>query len=148
MPDSEDDATCCQNLCHRISGSSGGAKKVLSTTIWVISTARNAIIVIICSLIAYICDPEVPDKEHQRNATFILTGNIEGGLPSFELPPFSYNATGEYYNFSEMVSELSTAVIIIPLLAILENVAIAKAFGKYSIHSVKLWQFSCHLDFT
>ena len=133
----EEDPTCCQNLCHRISGGNSGAKKVLSTAIWVISTARNAIIVIICSIIAYICDPEVPDKEHQRDATFILTGNIDGGLPAFELPPFSFNATGEYYIFQDMVSELSTAVIIIPLLAILENVAIAKAFGKYRVHSVE-----------
>ena len=34
-----------------------------------------------------------------------------------------------------MVSELGSAVIILPLLAILENVAIAKAFCKYFINN-------------
>ena len=32
-------------------------KKILAKTIWVISTARNAIIVVICTILAYGCDP-------------------------------------------------------------------------------------------
>ena len=76
-------------------------------------------------------DPDLPDGK-SRNTTFILTGNIEAGLPKFEPPPFSFNDTqaGKIYDFGAMVTELGPAVVILPLLAILENVAIAKAFCK------------------
>ena len=56
------------------------------------------------------------------------------GLPPFQPPPFSLNdtVTGNVTSFGGMISELGSAVAIIPLLGILENVAIAKAFGKGS----------------
>ena len=44
-------------------------KKILSKTIWVISTARNAIVVVICTILAYACDPgfDFEDKDMKRN---------------------------------------------------------------------------------
>ena len=67
----------------------------------------------------------------------MLTGEIDGRVPPFALPPFSIpaNATGdgephEEINFSGMLSELGSAIIIIPIIAILESIAIAKAFCK------------------
>jgi sodium-independent sulfate anion transporter 11 len=66
----------------------------------------------------------------------IPTGNIKAGLPSFELPPFSINKTDLDGNstvllsFPEICSELGAAIGLIPLIAILEQVAIAKAFGN------------------
>lgn len=115
-------------------------KKILAKTIWVISTARNAIIVVICTILAYGCDPgfEFDNKDMKRNSTFIMTGAIKAGLPPFQLPPFGYdqnetlaNSTivEKYVSFGEMTGKLGIALIIIPLLAILENVAIAKAFA-------------------
>ena len=156
-------ATRCQTVCTSMSPK---MRMVLSKTIWVLSTARNAVVVIICALIAYGFDPVLPEKDagadmshghHEpvledhhsnetshysmpsvtHNTTFILTGNIQRGLPAFQSPPFSVNiSTGnathqtfEMIGFSDMVSELGSAIIILPLLVILENVAIAKAFG-------------------
>ena len=67
----------------------------------------------------------------------MLTGEIDGRVPPFAPPPFSIpaNATGdgephEEINFSGMLSELGSAIIIIPIIAILESIAIAKAFCK------------------
>ena len=116
-------------------GSSEGVRKALKTTIWVLSTARNAIVVILCTLMAYGFDPVIPSKA--SDATFILTGDIQRGLPPFQPPPFSFNdtsttASGDIIDFKGMISELGSAIAIIPLLAILENVAIAKAFCKPS----------------
>ena len=69
----------------------------------------------------------------------MLTGDIDGGIPNFQLPFFSIpaNATGagepeEDIGFGKMVQELGAAIIIIPIIAILESIAIAKAFCKYS----------------
>ncbi len=66
--------------------------------------------------------------------TILSTGNIKAGLPSFALPPFSINRTDvsnntEWLSFPEICSELGAAIGLIPLIAILEQVAIAKAFG-------------------
>ena len=126
-----DDPTTSQKCCSPLYCGSDVMRQVLSKTLWVISTARNAIVVIACTIAAYCIDPDLPE-EPTRNTTFILTGNIESGLPPFQLPPFSYNDTkvNKVLDFGGMVKELGPALIIIPLLAILENVAIAKAFGK------------------
>ena len=78
---------------------------------------------------------------------YIITGKIEGGLPSFQPPPFAItvNVTRESglwemkdFGFGDMVSTLGAAIIIIPVIAILESVAIAKAFGI--INDIKLAQ--------
>jgi len=120
--------------CFRKCFGTGKLGKIMAPCIWVISTARNAIIVVICTFLAYGCDPEGGEKKSNRNTTFILTGKIDGELPPFKLPPFSYNGTLKdpettFYDFGGMVGEMGIGVIILPLLAILENVAIAKAFS-------------------
>ena len=156
-PDDMSSATTCQTVCSNLSPR---MRMILSKTVWVISTARNAVIVVICALMAYGFDPVLPDPDQKEshaldlhsdnhtlesdvhhsygpNTTFILTGNINGGLPAFQSPPFSIGNYSDpkgdphYTPFSGMLSNLGSAIIILPLLVILENVAIAKAFGKY-----------------
>ncbi len=46
-----------------------------------------------------------------------------------------------------MISELGSAIAIIPLLGILENVAIAKAFGNLTIEFITNVQLRCISDF-
>jgi len=100
---------------------------IVSKVVWFICTARNALVVIVCAVMA----------GFMAKGTFVLTGEIDGKIPAFQLPPFSIpanisNATGtwnEEIPFSEMVSKLGSAIIIIPIIAILESVAIAKAFS-------------------
>lgn len=58
-------------------------------------------------------------------------GKIEKGLPSFSLPPFSIQENNSTVTFLDMCSELGLGIVVIPMVAILANVAIAKAFGKY-----------------
>jgi len=58
-------------------------------------------------------------------------GKIESGLPSFSLPHFSIQESNSTMTFLDMCSELGLGIVVIPLVAILANVAIAKAFGKY-----------------
>lgn len=127
-PEDSSEATACQSVCARLPPA---VNTVLSKTVWVVSTARNAVVVVICALMAYGFDPVLnAEKIEARNTTFILTGNIKGGLPPFAPPPFeSIDNNGTVHQFSEMVSDLGPALIIIPLIAILENIAIAKAFA-------------------
>ena len=125
----EEEKTRCQNWCASFSPK---VRAVLEKVIWLTSVGRNAIVVIVCALIAYGCDPKLPDAYGAtKNTTFILTGNLKTGIPEFKLPPFSSNntETGEITDFGGMLSELGAAIIILPLMAVLENIAIAKAFG-------------------
>ena len=123
-------ATKCQSFWRRLLPPAG--RKICGKIVWVLATGRNAVVVIACAIIAYAFDPVLPEDKETRNTTFILTGNIESGLPPFQPPPFSLNdtETGNVTSFGGMISELGSAIAIIPLLGILENVAIAKSFGK------------------
>ena len=136
-PNNSLEETKCQSLCSK---QSEKTRKFLKTTCWVIATARNAIIVILCTLLAYFLDPEIPEKK--RDATFILTGNIDAGLPPFQIPAFTFTNTDQTEDsLGGMIKRLGPAIVILPLIAILENVAIAKAFCKPSI---KIIYLGCH----
>ncbi|XP_052890352.1 sodium-independent sulfate anion transporter-like [Anopheles moucheti] len=89
-----------------------------------ITLSRNAIAVISGSLLAYVLS-DVGNVQ-----PFLLTGNVTPGLPPFRLPPFTTSLDGQSYSFTEMIAELGTSLITLPLIAILESVAIAKAFSK------------------
>ncbi|KAF2899319.1 hypothetical protein ILUMI_06855 [Ignelater luminosus] len=91
--------------------------------IWLISTARNIIVVVFCAVLAYVF-------EIHGVQPFVLTGYVKPGLPSFALPPFSTQVGNNTYNFIDMASTLGTAVFVVPLFAILENIALAKAFSN------------------
>lgn len=63
---------------------------------------------------------------------FELVGNIGKGLPPFRLPPFSTVVNNQTIGFLEMIHELGSAPIAIPLISILETVTIATIFcGKF-----------------
>lgn len=73
---------------------------------------------------------------------FILTGKVKSGLPGFNLPPFetSYemvNGTAIDMGFLDMVSELGSSIFLVPIIAVLGNVAISKAFGGTGIDATR-----------
>lgn len=91
-----------------------------------ISISRNAIVVIIGMIVAYIFHINGSDP-------FRLTGSIKEGLPEFLIPPTQSELNGEVYHFIDMVRALGLSLITLPLVSILESVAIAKAFSKGKI---------------
>merc|ERR1719402_169803 len=105
---------------------------IVAKIVWFVATGRNALIVITCAVIAYGADPSGGDS------VFRLTGKIDGGLSTPQPPPFGIpaNVTGhgeEEASLGTMLGQLGSAIIIVPLIGILESVAIAKAFagGKH-----------------
>lgn len=102
-------------------------QKIVNKFLWLIGTSRNAILVIVCGAIGFIFDSSA-------GAPFNLIGFVPPGLPTFQAPPFSLNATesitGKPESFSEMVTSLGSGLIVIPLISLMENVAICKAFGN------------------
>ncbi|XP_029851136.2 sodium-independent sulfate anion transporter isoform X2 [Ixodes scapularis] len=103
-------------------------RKVIETAWWTIATARNAIVVLACAILAS-CLLNIGMEP------FDLTKEVQGGLPSFRVPDFSANFNGTnsttiHKDFFDIVQELGSGIPIIALLSILESVAIAKAFAK------------------
>lgn len=106
-------------------------QKIINKSLWLIGTARNAIIVIAGgALSAYFYNSGQTD-------TFIVIGEIPQGLPPFTPPPFSVNeirneTTGEIIqealSLGDMLSVMGTNIIVIPLIALLESISICKAF--------------------
>ncbi|CAK9803851.1 Sodium-independent sulfate anion transporter [Anthophora plagiata] len=108
---------CFKNLPGKKNGT------LFEKFMWVISLARNALVVIFGIILSY--SLFVYDIK-----PFKITGNITGGLPPFTLPPFYIARGNDTYNFKELVSELGSTVVSVPLIAILESIAISKAFAK------------------
>ncbi|CAG9809629.1 unnamed protein product [Chironomus riparius] len=107
--------------------------KIVNKTLWLIGTSRNAIVVIIGGAVAaYFFNSGQEDL-------LIVIGEIPAGLPSFQIPPFSIppvvdEITGEIIeeglSFLDMFFDLGTGLIVIPLIALLENISICKAFAN------------------
>ncbi|XP_069988281.1 sodium-independent sulfate anion transporter isoform X4 [Penaeus vannamei] len=94
-------------------------KKVFKKIIFLSSVGRNAIVVIVAGIIAFVA----PEN------TFQLTKRVDGGMPSFQLPPFSTEVNNVTYSFGDMMTSVGSGVAIIPLISILESIAIASAFA-------------------
>lgn len=111
-------------------------QKIWKKFVWIIGTARNAILVILTGLISYIL-------HHSAQGDLQVIGTIPSGLPSFQMPPFSlpnivnettHEIIHQGESFTEMVSQMGYTIIIIPLIALLENMSICKAFGKFNFY--------------
>ncbi|XP_068153728.1 LOW QUALITY PROTEIN: sodium-independent sulfate anion transporter [Drosophila tropicalis] len=98
-------------------------------SIWkYISLSRNALVVFLGILLCYL----LSKGSSTGDLPFQVSGNISAGLPPFRLPPFHTEdlSTGQWISFGEMISQLGSGLISIPLLSILESVAVAKVFSK------------------
>ncbi|KAJ8928360.1 hypothetical protein NQ314_019091 [Rhamnusium bicolor] len=100
---------------------------VINKTLWLIGTARNAILVVVCGFIGYALSVNGPPP-------FQVIGSVPPGLPTFNVPPFGFeennNGTVVSHTFFEMLSNMGSGIIIVPLIGLLEDVAICKAFCK------------------
>ncbi|XP_058451935.1 sodium-independent sulfate anion transporter [Malaya genurostris] len=119
----------------KTSPEAGQGRKAFGVACWLIATARNAILVLVTSLMAFYFD-------RQGEKPFVLTGTVRSGIPGFSIPPFSTqipgaNNTTIELSFADMTTELGVNVILVPVIAVLGNVAISKAFGGSGINPTK-----------
>lgn len=95
--------------------------------LWLIGTSRNAILVIITGIVGFYFTTS-------GESPFKLIGYIPPGLPSVQPPPlFGITKNDTTTTLIEMVTNLGSGIIVIPLIALLENIAICKAFGKTTL---------------
>lgn len=108
-------------------------QRVANKLFWIVGTARNAILVIVCCIMGYLLHSE------QHGTPFCIVGEIPPGLPSVQWPPTSLSANettdGEPQDFFDMVHSIGSGLIVIPLISLMESIAIAKAFGESLVNS-------------
>ncbi|KTG05371.1 hypothetical protein cypCar_00010580 [Cyprinus carpio] len=92
--------------------------------VWSLATIRNALVVIAATAVAY-------SAEVNGHHFFSLTGKTAKGLPPFKAPPLSETvANGTVITFSDIAMDLGGGLAVIPLMGVLESIAIAKAFAS------------------
>ncbi|XP_076622162.1 sodium-independent sulfate anion transporter [Colletes latitarsis] len=96
---------------------------VLKKILWFLSIGRNALVILITSTIAFYL-------QKSGSTPFILSGRMESGLPKLSLPPFSSQVGNQTYTFVDMCYHYGTGIIVLPLVSVLANIAIAKAFAS------------------
>lgn len=138
----------------------------MDKALWFISTCRNSLAVILGCLIAYLLEIYDQRPFHllgecrlfenavllQALTLYLSIGEIKSGIPSFQIPPFSFERPEEFVppssnwtdmdggnqtlgdteemTFDMILKDLGPGMILVPVVAILEQVAIAKAFCK------------------
>ncbi|CAL4110420.1 unnamed protein product, partial [Meganyctiphanes norvegica] len=100
----------------------GKEKSPIEHLVFYLSNGRNAIVVIVSSIVAVILDGD--------QQPFTLTGYVKAGIPTVAVPPFSVTIGNETLGFTDMVADIGIGVVMIPFIAILYNIGILSTFAK------------------
>ncbi|XP_068631791.1 sodium-independent sulfate anion transporter-like [Battus philenor] len=97
--------------------------RVIQRTLWFLGVSRNAIVVVIASVLAFLI------YENKDNP-LRLTGPITPGLPTPRIPAFHTSIGNTTITAGEMLAHLGSGLIVVPAVGIISNIAIVKAFSK------------------
>lgn len=97
--------------------------------VWTATTARNALVVSFAALVAY-------SFEVTGYQPFVLTGEIVKGLPPVQTPPFSVTTANGTASFTEMVQGMGAGLAVVPLMGLLESIAVAKSFASQNNYRI------------
>lgn len=102
--------------------------KVIKKTKWLLSISANCLVVVLTSLVAWLM-VDVAGID-----VLNLTGEVDQGLPAWQLPwEFNRNATingtSEPEGPVELASELGIGLLMLPMVSILQHLAIAKHYA-------------------
>ncbi|XP_014243338.1 sodium-independent sulfate anion transporter-like [Cimex lectularius] len=104
---------------------------VLRNLFWFLATGRNALVIFLSGCLGYYY------KSAGLEVPFITTKSIESGIPSWSFPPIKTQVGNKTYNLQEMVIELGSGNLVIPIVSIFANIAIAKAFARGTIDATQ-----------
>ncbi|KAE8736508.1 hypothetical protein FOCC_FOCC018037 [Frankliniella occidentalis] len=107
-------------------GTVGAPGSGLRRVAWVLSIGRNALVVLVCAVTAYVWE----NVAHQP-VPFALSGQVQPGLPPLSLPPFSApGPANTTLSFVDMATSYGGGLLVVPVVGVLANIAIAKSFCK------------------
>lgn len=98
--------------------------------VWTVATMRNALVVVAATLVAFSWDA-------YGHHVFTVTGHTTQGLPPFSPPPTSdTTSNGTVVSFKEILEDFGGGLAVIPLMGLLESIAIAKAFASQNNYRI------------
>ncbi|XP_045670016.1 sodium-independent sulfate anion transporter [Ursus americanus] len=97
--------------------------------VWTATTARNALVVSFAALVAY-------SFEVTGYQPFVLTGQTAEGLPPVRIPSFSVTTANGTVSFTEMVQDMGAGLAVVPLVGLLESIAVAKSFASQNNYRI------------
>ncbi|NWI54177.1 S2611 protein, partial [Calyptomena viridis] len=113
----------------RVASAEPLAARISYTIVWICATARNALVVLFAGLVAY-------SFQVMGSQPLTLTGTIPRGLPAFRPPSFSMAAPNGTVPFRSMVEDMGVGLAVVPLMGLLETIAIAKAFASQNGYKI------------
>ncbi|KAM3961068.1 sodium-independent sulfate anion transporter [Aphomia sociella] len=96
---------------------------IIQKCLWFAGVGRNAVVVVLAAVLAFFVHQDKEDP-------LILTGNITPGLPTPQVPAFHTSVGNTTYTAGAMFAHLGTGLVVVPIVGIISNVAIAKAFAR------------------
>ncbi|KAJ8001551.1 hypothetical protein DPEC_G00170660 [Dallia pectoralis] len=104
--------------------------RVAHSLVWSTATVRNALVVVVASLVAF-------SWSAFGSPVFTITGKTSQGLPPFRVPRFSETTpNGTVISFGEIVRDFGAGLAVIPFMGLLESIAIAKAFASQNDYRI------------
>ncbi|NWR77758.1 S2611 protein, partial [Centropus unirufus] len=113
----------------RATGADPLAARISYVIVWTSATGCNALVVLFAGLVAY-------SFQVMGSQPLTLTGTIPQGLPALQLPRFSMDAPNGTIPFRSMVEDMGIGLAVIPLMGLLETIAIAKAFASQNDYRI------------
>ncbi|XP_028391974.1 sodium-independent sulfate anion transporter-like [Dendronephthya gigantea] len=105
------------------------SQKCAHKFLWIICTARNAIIVFASGLVAL--------AFYQKGLEpFTLTGNVKEGLPGFKFPSLKSHNGNKTVSTLDMIADIGPGFVVIPIIGFIENIVIAQAFARKNHYEV------------
>lgn len=114
----------CKNIKDLKLSEDRPSSAVLKKALFYLSISRNALIVLLTSFFAY----QLSLRYEQ--VPFKLSEKVDPGLPDFKLPAFSAEVNNKTVGFVEICSDIGSGLLLLPLVSVLANVAIAKSFSE------------------
>ena len=121
--------------------------KLSRNFIWLICLSRNAIVVISAGFIGYAIH-SIDDENCKHIDCLTLTGNITKGIPSFKAPDLHEEIGNITLNGKDFIKKIGSGLLIVPLMGILESLAIGKAFARKNKYEIDVNQEMIAIGFS
>lgn len=77
-----------------------------------------------------------------------FTGKVASGLPEVKMPPFEIKVNNDTLYFFDIFKHVGSSILALPLISILESIAVAKAFCKLKIPKSKFKLIDISVSFS
>ncbi|KAL4240737.1 hypothetical protein ACF0H5_001525 [Mactra antiquata] len=106
-------------------------QKAARKAVWLISIGANAIVVITAAGIVAIL------HQYGHDDAITITGYVKPGLPPFQFPKFELQNGNETLVAKDILGGIGTGLFIVPVLGLVESIAIGKAFARQNNYRIQ-----------